>query len=150
MEQTNISRKDFLKNLGLSGAALWAVYCTGTLTSCKNDEAPPAQNPTNSNKLDFNIDLNDSNNSKLKTNGGFIVKNDIVIARTTAGKYVAVTVVCTHQQFKTVVYQNGEFFCTTHGSRFDETGKVVGGPAKTNIQQYQTSINGNTLRVFEA
>ncbi|MDP5138941.1 MAG: hypothetical protein NWP83_00555 [Spirosomaceae bacterium] len=38
MQKEKISRHQFLRNLGLGGAALVAVYCSGAaLTSCTNE-----------------------------------------------------------------------------------------------------------------
>lgn len=145
--EANISRKEFLKNLGLSSTALWAIYCSASLSSCKNETLAPTTQPS---KIDFTLDLTAPLNASLKTKGGFVVKNDVVIANTMAGKLVAVSLICSHQQNKNIIYANGEFACTVHGSRFDDTGKVLGGPAKSNITQYQVSQTNNTLRIFEA
>lgn len=143
----DITRKEFLKNLGLSSAALWAVYCGIGLSACESEEVIP-QGSVNTTRLDFNVDINDKANVELKYNGGFIVINDIVVAKTLAGKYVAVSVLCPHQLNKDIIYSNGYFLCIIHGSKFDEKGKVIGGPAKTDIKQYQVVQNENILRII--
>ena len=142
-----ISRQQFLKNLGLGSSALWAVYCSVSLTSCTNED--PNVTPASIKKLSFDINLNDVANANLKTNGGYIVLNDVVIAKTLTGKVVAVSRICSHQANKEIIYQAGEFFCTVHGSRFDESGKVLGGPAKNNILQYNVTQSSNVLTITE-
>ncbi len=127
-----IERRDFLKNLGLGGAALMAIYCTG---SCKNmDMAVP-------NVAQFNIDLTATANSALTKNGGYIIKNDVVIARTMQGSYVAVTLICSHEQRREVTFTtNNEFYCTAHGARFDTTGKGLNANGKGGLKTYPTML----------
>lgn len=143
METANqISRKDFLKNLGLGSAALWAVYCTGTLTSCKNETtvAPDISQ--------FSINLEDAANANLKTNGGYVIKNDVVIAKTMTGTYVAVTVVCSHQQLKQVTFtKNNEFYCTAHEARYDTMGKGLNQNGSNGLKTYPIMLMdaGKTL-----
>ncbi len=62
-----MNRKDFLKNLGLSGAAIFATYCVGGLSSCSsNSSITPA------NVIDFTLDLTAVANKNLTVNGGSI------------------------------------------------------------------------------
>jgi len=43
METSQLNRGQFLKQLGLSSAALMSFYCLGTvLTSCSKDDSEPA------------------------------------------------------------------------------------------------------------
>jgi Rieske Fe-S protein len=142
-----ISRKQFLKDLGLSSSALWAVYCSVSLSACKNEDAN--MTPNVNTKLSFSLNLSDQAYANLKTNGGYVVVNDVVIAKTITGTFVAVSRICSHQANKAIVYNAGEFFCTVHGSRFSESGKVIGGPAINNILQYQVVLLSNTLTITE-
>jgi cytochrome b6-f complex iron-sulfur subunit len=142
----SISRKEFLKNLGLSSSALWAIYCGVGLSACSSEEVIPQG--SSSDRLDFNIDMNDRQYSELKYNGSYVVVNDVVVAKTLAGKYAAVSVLCTHQLNKDIVYSSGYFLCIIHGSKFDDAGHVIKGPAKTDIKQYQVVQNENILRII--
>lgn len=140
MNNEKISRNQFLKSLGLGGAALVAVYCSSTaLSSCTNEGVSPS--PVTS----FTVDL--SANAALKNTGGFIVQNGVVIANVGSGKYVAVTQTCSHEGRKQVTFQNGEFYCTAHGARFDTTGKGLNANGKAGIKVYTTTVNGNTLTI---
>lgn len=140
MQNEKISRHQFLKKLGLSGASLMAVYCaSSTLASCTNESsiAPSGK---------LTLDLTDAANSALTKSGGFLVKNSIVVANIN-GKYVAVTQVCSHEGKKQVTFQNGEFFCTAHGARFDTSGKGLNANGRGGLTVYTTTLSGNTLTI---
>ena len=143
-----MQRKEFINALGVSTASMILATCFGgcskaSVTDNSNGAPPP---PTN---VDFVLDLNQTENANLATNGGFVYKNGIIIARTTTGSYIAVSMACTHQG-TTLVYEgnNNRFYCNNHGSTFSNTGTVNNGPASTNLKQYSTTLNGTMLRVF--
>lgn len=141
-----MERTEFLKKLGLGGAALVAVYCTGALGSCskKNKAIPQAENK------DFTLDLTDPAYARLKNNGSFVVVNTVVIAKTKAGNYVAVTQICSHEGNVNVVYDasNDNFYCSSHGARFNTSGGGINSEGSKGLKTYNTSLNGNSLRVF--
>lgn len=140
--QASINRNEFLKSIGLKGAALLAVYCAGqSLTSCSKDSVTPA--PLAS---PLTVDLTSSANAALLKQGGYIVINDIVVANTTNG-YVAVTVVCSHENKKKVQLRNNEFYCTEHGARYDLTGKGLNGEGNRGLTTYTVKQAGNILTI---
>ena len=132
-----MTRKDFLAQLGI-GAAF--VLTTSCLESCKKDTAA-----TN---VDMTIDLTTATYDKLKTNGGYVVSNNIVIARTKAGDYVAATVICSHEDLKQITFQDEEWNCTAHGARFDQKGVGLNSNGKKGLTIYKTTLTGTNLRVF--
>lgn len=146
-----MDRKEFLSLLGLTVGGGIAVSC---LNSCaKEDGVNPGGNNNGNNggsKVDFTLDLNDAANAALKANGGFLVKNRVIVARTQNGTYIAVAAACTHEG-TTINYEgsSARFTCPNHGSAFSETGGVLNGPATGALKQYQTELSGNSLRVFE-
>jgi cytochrome b6-f complex iron-sulfur subunit len=85
----------------------------------------------------------------LATNGGFLVSNRIIVARTTAGSFLAVSAICTHEG-TTIQYQgsSNNFRCPNHGATFSATGQVTNGPANRPLTQYKTELTGTSLRVF--
>jgi len=153
-----MERKDFIEKVGLSAAS---VLIFGCMQGCsKSDSAAPAQPPSNNNpanKVDFTINITNSPYTSLNTAGGFYVErtNNIIIARTLTNDFIAVSSLCTHQQV-TLDYQasNNRFVCPSppgHGSLFSSTGAVLDPqqPAKVALQQYKTTLTGNSLRIFE-
>ena len=169
----SLNRSEFLRSLGVSSAALMAIYCMGTLTSCsgsKSDPTPATTTPTPTpgtgtitagltgnaliaqGKINFALDLTTSDYKGLKTEGGFVTPGDIIVANTKGGKFVALTKACTHQQ-TTVEYQLNvdNFYCPNHGSRYSDGGAVLNGPAAASLKSYtaKLSADGNTLTISE-
>jgi len=138
-----MERKEFLKSLGLGGAAIIAVYCTGC--SLNGDNAiTPAGN------VDLTLDLTDPANAALNTDGGFIVTKGLVIARTTNGLYVAVTQVCSHEGHPNVTYlkSSNSFYCNVHGAMYDTSGRGLNSNGRNGLTTYKTEITGTSLRIF--
>ncbi|WP_431161123.1 ubiquinol-cytochrome c reductase iron-sulfur subunit [Flagellimonas beolgyonensis] len=146
-----MERKEFLRSLGAGAAFALTFPC---LQGCSKDE--PAGNiveePTG---VDFTVDLTSQEAQPLATNGGFILKNLVVIVKNLEGEYIAASQVCSHQAYDQVRFVNqngGIFYCDVHGSRFAQNGsplnQVDNSPAKP-IKVYNTELNGSMLRIFE-
>lgn len=136
----NINRHEFLRKLGFAGSALAAVYFAGNLQSCTNDRVSPM--PTN-----LMLDLTDPANAALKTNGGYIVKDGVVIAKSNTGTYIAATLTCSHEGKNQIMYQTDHFYCPAHGAKYDNAGKGLNGEGKNGIAVYTTSVVGNILTI---
>jgi cytochrome b6-f complex iron-sulfur subunit len=156
IEKETISRGKFLKDLGISSAALMAFYCMGTVTSCKSESTPsPAPTtggttpPTTATKVDFTLDLTMATNQKLKDAGAFLYVDNVIVANA-KGVLIALSKVCTHEG-TTVDYRPAEndIRCSNHGSLFQLDGKNKLGPATNPLKMYTTQLTGDKLRVFE-
>ena len=137
-----MDRKEFLSAIGFSAAGIALASC---VASCKKESAegtPPASG------VDFTLDLTQAGNAALATAGGFIYKDGVIVAKTTAGTYIAVAQACTHTG-TSVEFQGGpnRFFCPNHGAIFATSGAVTSGPAPSPLKQYTTTLTGNSLRV---
>ena len=98
----------------------------------------------------FTLNLEDTANANLKTNGGYVIKNDVVIAKTMTGTFVTVTLICSHQQLKQVTFtKNNEFYCTAHEARYDTMGKCLNQNGSNGLKTYPTKLmdTGKTLVV---
>ncbi|WP_228235317.1 ubiquinol-cytochrome c reductase iron-sulfur subunit [Allomuricauda sp. M10] len=146
-----MERKEFLRSLG-AGAAFALIF--PCLQGCSKDEVDGniVEEPTG---VDFTVDLNSAESANLANNGGFILKNLVVIAKNLEGEFIAASQVCSHQSYDQVRFVNqngGIFYCDVHGSRFDQDGtplnQVDSAPAKA-IKVYNTELNGSILRIFE-
>ena len=108
-----MKRGDFLRSLGLSTSTLMAYWCLGTtMTACGSSDDDPTPDPdpnpgtgsgsgisgtTTGTAINFTVDMNNSNNSKLKTDGNYIITGDVLVAKTTTGSYIALSKICTHE-----------------------------------------------------
>ncbi|WP_224746613.1 QcrA and Rieske domain-containing protein [Mucilaginibacter rigui] len=141
-----MDRKEFFSVIGMSAAALTIMGCLGCSKGSDSANGPSTPAPTS---VDFTLDLSASSNSALATNGGYLVSQGILIARTAAGAYIAVQESCTHQSYP-LVYQSGssQFYCNNHGATFTEKGVVTGGPTNRSLVVYNTSLSGVSLRIY--
>ncbi|MEW2921393.1 Rieske 2Fe-2S domain-containing protein [Muricauda sp. ANG21] len=146
-----MERKEFLRSLGAGAAFALTFPC---LHGCSKDEIDGniVEEPTG---VDFTVDLTSQEAQALVPNGGFILKNLVVIAKNLDGEYVAASQVCSHESYDQVRFVNqngGIFYCDVHGSRFDQDGtplnQVDSNPARQ-LKVYNTELSGSILRVFE-
>jgi cytochrome b6-f complex iron-sulfur subunit len=141
-----MDRKKFFAQLGVGAAALLVPACIGGLAGCEKSSSGNSGGGNNQPSVDFNVDVS---TGSLAANGGFLVQNGVLVAKTLTGTFIAVSAACTHQG-TTVNYvsSTNSFLCPNHGARFSANGTVTQGPAETNLKQYNTSLTGSTLRVF--
>jgi len=149
-----MTRKEFLAKLGMGAGVL--IIAPVILNSCEESENnEPSDNGGSDDsggddKVDFTIDLTNDDNSDLNQEGGYVYQNDIIIAYLGNEEYIALSKVCTHQGC-TVEYDHadGQIECDCHGSVFSTSGSVLEGPAESALQEYNTELNGQDLRVYE-
>jgi cytochrome b6-f complex iron-sulfur subunit len=142
-----MDRKDFLSQVGVGAAAFLAPICLGGIAGCgksSTSSTPSVPNPPSG--IDFTLDVS---SGALASNGGFLVSQGILVARTNAGAFLAVSAACTHQGYP-VNYNaaNNNFVCPSHFSEFSSSGMVTLGPATTNLTSYNTSLTNSTLRIY--
>ncbi|WP_316809354.1 Rieske (2Fe-2S) protein [Pedobacter agri] len=140
-----MDRKDFLNSIGMSAAAFALINCMG----CKKTDGSSAIDTTGPTGVNFTLDLSLAANAALLNNGGSLVTNGVIVARTNTGSYIAVQRSCTHESY-TLTYQsaNSRFYCPNHGSTFSENGAVTNGPASRALTIYNTQLTGTILRVY--
>jgi cytochrome b6-f complex iron-sulfur subunit len=138
-----MNRKEFFARVGFGAAAVLLPACVaGLATSCSGDGTTSGTTTG----VDFTVDVS---SGTLATNGGFMVSQGIVIARTLVGDFIAVSAACTHEGTSVNYNSSGnKFICPNHGAQFSSTGTVTLGPATRNLTKYNTSLSGSTLRIF--
>jgi len=146
-----MERKQFLKTLG-AGAAFALVFpCVNGCSSDGDDVAPEDMQPVPTG-IDFTVDLNSTEAANLATNGGFILKNLVVVVKNLEGNFVAASQICSHQQTDQVRFlsdNGGIYRCSTHGSRFDQQGNPLNTVTSNKLKIFNTELSGDMLRVFE-
>lgn len=136
-----MKRNEFLSVLGISAGT---VIFTPFLTSCSKSAGVLGNS-----SVDFTLDLTQNANASLKNNGSSILKSGVIVARTSAGAYIALASTCTHQG-GTVQFESGsnQFRCPVHGAIFSTNGSVLQGPAGTSLQKFNTQLTGTSLRIY--
>jgi Rieske Fe-S protein len=142
-----MNRKSFLRSLGAGAAFAITFPC---IQGCSKDNGVDSKPvPTG---VDFTIDLNSPEGDGLQNNGDFILKNDVVVVKNLQGNFIAASQICSHQQTDQVRFledNGGIFHCFTHGSEFDQNGNPLNTITQNPLKIFNTSLNGNLLRVFE-
>jgi cytochrome b6-f complex iron-sulfur subunit len=140
-----MERRDFYALLGV-GAAGIVMSCLG----CSKSSAGGGNSSTaGASGVDFTLDLSATASAPLLKSGGYLVSNGVLVAKTTAGAYIAVQQSCTHESYP-LAYQAGNqrFYCNNHGATFNEKGAVTNGPANRALSVYNTTLTGTSLRVY--
>ncbi len=147
-----MERKQFLRSLGAGAAFALLFPCT---QGCSKDDEPNGDIKEVPTGVDFTVDLTSPESAPLADNGGYILKNDVVVARNLQGELIAASQICSHQgydQVRFIEQDGGIFYCDVHGSRFEQDGaplnQVDNNPAKA-LKVYRTELSGDVLRVFE-
>jgi cytochrome b6-f complex iron-sulfur subunit len=145
-----MKRNEFFSAVGISAGML---FMAPVLSSCSKSLSDTSSNPPgggNNGAIDFTLDLTSPTYSALNSNGGSIVKDNIIVARTSSGAYVALTSICSHQQFNPIAFEsaNNRFHCPNHGSNFGVDGSVINGPATSALTKYNTQLTGTNLRIY--
>lgn len=70
----------------------------------------------------------------------------VILVRTSARTYRAVSAVCTHQSCE-VRFEHGGIRCPCHGSSFTLDGKVTRGPAKKPLPIYNVTVEEEMIHI---
>ena len=138
-----MDRKEFISLMGGGAVSAYLFTCIGC---SKGSDGGSIGGPSS---IDFTLDLSSSANSALLTNGGYLAQQGVLVARTTAGAYIAVQQSCTHENYP-LIYNGSsdQFYCNNHGSAFSEKGIVLNGPADRSLTVYKATLTGTSLRVY--
>lgn len=134
----DMTRREALKTLGAvaGGAAVLGVAC---LRAGADDSPAPAPAPVT--WIDAGplpkLAVGDVQSIALPDPNG-----TVYLHRTSDKDYVALCATCTHHHC-TVIYDapTTDFHCPCHGAQYDETGKVLKGPAQLPLYALQTKID---------
>ncbi len=144
-----MNRKEFFSKALIGGGLIFLA--PALLNSCgKSEDIDPSSGGNNGggNNTGTTIDLTSNDFSTLKNVGGYAYSGDIIIIRTGASTYIALSKICTHQNC-TVAYNNAstKIECACHGSMFATTGAVLQGPATAALKTYNVTLSGNSLKI---
>ena len=134
-----MERKEFLKmSLGLLGIT---AIPAAMVVSCSKQKFADTN-------VNFTLDLTAPANASLNTANGYIVNGNVIVIRTGASSYVALSTICTHQGCNvSYVPSYSELVCPCHGGAYSLSGAVISGPPPAPLTQYKTTLSGHMLTV---
>ena len=139
-----MKRKEFIQQMG--AVAMLAAMGV-TLESCEPEEAPTPDPGQNAKQISFDISTGDF--AVLQNDDGWLLhpEEDILLVNI-GGTISALTSVCTHTGCSRAwTYENTEFTCTCHGSKFSNQGAVTQGPARANLRKFAVVVDGDMVTV---
>lgn len=133
-----ISRRDFIKKSAFGIAAGSAILTSFTMDAFAKAPAARALKITGD---DITVKL--SENASLTKAGGTVKVNDeIMLIRKSDTEFLAIKTICTHKGCD-VELEGDKFVCPCHGSEFTMDGKVLNGPAKTDLKIFETMFDSD-------
>ncbi len=137
-----MDRKVFLGQICLFAALKPLAACANLFD--ENDELMAASDPVN-----LRINLTDPAYVKLQKKGGFVVVEEVVIAKTNEGNFVAATVICSHMQQKKITFSKDQnaWLCKGHGATYTLQGKGTNEHGKNGLRVYKVVQEGDFLQI---
>lgn len=145
---SEMNRKEFMQLFGLGAAYLLASACLGGCSAAAGSDSTPVPVATGVNTT---LDLTAASSAPLNdASVGYVYADSraIIVAKTTAGTYLAFQAPCPHQG--TAVYfsqSQSRFICPNHNAIFNLSGGVVSGPVSSGLRQYTVTQSGNILTI---
>jgi cytochrome b6-f complex iron-sulfur subunit len=131
-----LTRRDFLRLISQAILSITGLLGLGMIVRFLNYSGPATS------KHDF--DIGPASNYPI---GSRTILSDIpAVLYHTANGFIAISLICTHLGC-TVAAQDSQFACPCHGSKFDQNGKVLHGPAEKPLNRLsvETTSNGNLI-----
>ena len=131
-QQQGTARRHFLRQTACAAGLVLALPALG-----QADEKADAQTARAADDLVLKTGDHKALN---KVGGSKIIATEagkIIVARTGESTFAACAALCTHKDAELEYdHRSKRFICPLHNSEFDLNGKVVVGPAKTNLKSY--------------
>jgi Rieske Fe-S protein len=141
----NRSRRDFLSTCVHSLAGLAIVGTVAPLLDGCSDTAITGVDQGY--QATFDVTALDTDNKALMTSSKGGDGFPIIIARLSATSYVALSAQCTHEACQVDAPLGASIYCSCHGSKFDLSGNVLQGPARSPLYKYATAYDATARTV---
>lgn len=130
------TRKEFLKSIGVLTIG---ACCGGSLLSLSGCASVPHVTGSRSNNqiLVKRSELADKTSVLISIES---LKAPIFLHKMNENEYSAVLMLCTHKQCE-LTPAGSILQCPCHGSEFTQQGKVLEGPAETDLERYRVTVD---------
>jgi len=135
-EEMRVDRRTVVAGTGAAVVGLLAAGCATAAPTASG--VAPAPAPASGTAL--------GPASDVPVGGGKVYKDQkIVVTQATAGTYVGLSAVCTHQGCVVAKVENGTIDCPCHGSRYNLDGSVAKGPAAKPLSPTKVTATGGQI-----
>jgi Rieske Fe-S protein len=146
------NRREFLSRcFGMLAGISVVGVATPLLQGCEPTTAPPASGGdtggNNTGGTTFDVSGLTADGESLVTSTKGPDGKHILLVRTAAAEYLALSMECTHQQCEVASPVGGVLVCPCHGSEFNVQGAVLQGPASSPLKRYPTTYDPSTGRL---
>ncbi|HTN09270.1 ubiquinol-cytochrome c reductase iron-sulfur subunit [Agriterribacter sp.] len=142
-----MERRDFLHDI----SQLTVAVCAGSLLAACSKSSDNNATPDPGGGGGGNALITANLTSELTAVGSSKTSGSVIVIRTAAGNaaasFVALSLICTHQQCTVNYIGDNGFKCPCHGSEYSVSGAVTMGPAPAPLKKYTVKVSGNTLTV---
>jgi len=138
-----MNRRKFVEHSCFACMATMAGISLLSLESCAGTKSALAVNFENGSFL-VPADSFQSQNSQILKSPQY--SDEVFVIKNPDNTYRAFKMSCTHKGAALKI-EGTEMKCNLHGSKFGFDGKVLNGPAKTNLQEFQVEVTGNVIKV---
>ena len=111
----------------------------------------PLLSSVNGNVSGNTVTLQIASASPLAAVGGaailFSSGGSFLVSRTAQDAFTVVTATCTHEACTITGFENANYVCPCHGSRFTPDGRVVMGPATAPLRTFAAQFSNNVLTI---
>jgi Rieske Fe-S protein len=150
MNEQKYTRRDFIKrSIKFIAAAVLFPF----LINRNNKAEGKSSKAIADGSFNISLDLGDKKYASLKEAGGSAYvsikgkQRPAIVHRISDNKVVAFSSKCTHMGCKVNLPINGEVQCPCHGSLFDDKGKLIHGPAKSDLESYSAKLKDSTITI---
>jgi Rieske Fe-S protein len=148
MHTNNLSRREFMKNVGTTALAAAVVSPVLGLNTYASSGKPPLP------MTPVTLDITRPEYAALANAGGAIKipdphnkKRPIIVSRTSETTVAAFSSKCTHFGCEVGLPVDGIITCPCHKSKFDNSGKVTHGPAKKDLFAFSAVLEGSSITI---
>jgi len=92
----------------------------------------------------------DSTSPLAAAGGAAMVRSSggsFLVSRTGQETFTALTSTCTHETCTITGFDNANYVCPCHGSKFTTAGRVINGPASAPLRTFATQFSNNVLTI---
>lgn len=148
MDANKLSRRELLlRTMGTAAAALALPFIFFSKGRAHAQKTKP---------LNLRIDLKDERYATLNRSGGAVYveveteSRPVIVHRISESEVVAFSSVCTHAGCKVNLPKDGKVVCRCHNSMFDGTGKLISGPAGSDLKQFSATLKEKAIVITVA